>query len=59
MAKKKAATAEEDLKRDWYNRWKEGFSWFDMANTLRTSAYIIRAVFLSAKQDAEQDLLER
>jgi hypothetical protein len=59
MAKKEAATAEEDLKRYWYNRWKEGFSWFEVANTLRTGAYNTRDAFLSAEQRFLQDFWEK
>lgn len=50
MAKKEAATTEEDLKNYWYNRWKEGFEWLTMARTLRTSAFNTRNNFLAAEE---------
>jgi hypothetical protein len=54
----KDATDEEDLKRYWYNRWKYGFSWFEMANTLKTGAYNTHDVFLVAVQRFLKDFWE-
>lgn len=39
-----------DLKQYWYNRWKEGFSWLEMANTLKASADTMHKEFLAANQ---------
>lgn len=51
--------SEEDLKQlkqYWYNRWKEGFSWLDMANTLKTSADTIHEELLAADQRFIQNI---
>jgi hypothetical protein len=58
MTNGETAANEERLKRYWYNRWKEGFSWLDMAKTLRTSGHTIRDDFLAAQQRFLQNLWE-
>jgi hypothetical protein len=47
--------SDEDLKRYWYNRWKDGFSWLDMAGTLKTGADMIHEEFLKANQSFLQN----
>jgi len=59
MAKNETATAEEDLKRYWYSRWKEGFEWLTMARTLRATSDNIRGVFLAAEQRFLRDFWEK
>jgi hypothetical protein len=56
MINKDAATNDEDLKHYWYNRWKDGFSWLDMANTLRISGLTLRDDFLAAQQRFLQNI---
>jgi hypothetical protein len=46
------------LKRHWYNRWKDGFEWLTMAETLRATANNIRGTFLAAEQRFFQDIYE-
>lgn len=41
---------EEDLKQYWYNRWKEGFSWLEMASILKTSADTLHNEFNEANK---------
>ena len=59
MTENETAMKEEDLKRYWYNRWKEGFEWFTMAGTLKASAYSTRGIFLAAEQRFLQDFWEK
>jgi len=50
MTNKEDAMSEDDLKRHWYNRWKDGFSWLNMACTLKMSADFIHAEYLKGNQ---------
>lgn len=47
-----------DLKQYWYNRWKVGFSWLEMANTLKTSADTLHKEFLGANERFLKNLWE-
>jgi hypothetical protein len=60
ITKETKMTEEElqKLKKFWYNRWKDSYSWLEMANTLKTSADNIHDMFLDATNGFIQRIWE-